>query len=343
MAAAPPNILVSMLVNIGDVIMMTSVLDLIGRNYPGGVGRLAVLARPEAVDLLAGHPAADQLIVYPYRSGSPLHGLGRLRQEIRAGRFDLFLSLDRRPRGAAAAFLAGIPRRLGPDILFEGSRPEFWTRLLLTRTVSLSPAECAGSQVEMFQLAARRALEIEGQGRITLPPLTAEAQRRAGELLAGAESPVIGLCVKTNDPRKTWPAAGYAALTARLKNELGAALYITGGPGDRPYIDELLRGGPPGLALNLAGETTLAELAALAARSDLFITPDNGTAHLAANISATPLICLLSGTGPEKIIDSMPRARFLRFPPQSGADPGLVADQADLIFETVIDLLKGQN
>lgn len=337
------NILVSMLVNVGDVIMMTSTLDLIRNQYSGGPVRLTALVRPEAVDLLANNPVVDQVIIYPYRSGSPLYGLRELRRQIKAEAFDFFLSLDRRPRGAAAAFLAGIPERVGPRILFDGSRPKCWTRFLYSRTVELSQAECAGSQVEMFQLVARRALGLEGRGRITLPPIDPDRDRRVREFLPAGSGPIIGLCVKTNDPRKTWPASGYAALMARLKSELGAFLYVTGGPADQPYIEDLLSRGPQGLALNLAGQTDLPELAALAARSDLFISPDNATAHLIANSVPIPLICLLVGTEPEKILDSMPRAHFLRFPPSAGAGSGPLGQQIDMLFEAAREYLKGRN
>lgn len=337
-----PNILVSMLVNAGDVIMMTSALELIRRRYPPGQARVGCLVRPEAAELMAANPVVDQVIVYPYRSGSPLKGLGELRRTVKAGSFDFFLSLDRRPRGAAVALLAGIPERVGPKILFDGSRPEFWTRLLFTRTVPLSPAECAGSQVEMFQLATRRALGIEGRGRVTLPPVDPERDRRARELLPAGSGPVIGLCVKTNDPRKTWPPRNYTALMARFKDDLKAFLYITGGPSDRAYIEDLLDGSRPDLALNLAGRTSLADVAALAARSDLFLSPDNATAHLVANSGSTPLICLLAGTEPEKIIDSMPRAIFLRFPPNINEAPASAPDQVELVFEAARELLRGQ-
>lgn len=337
------NILISMLVNAGDVIMMTSALNLIRRHFSAGPVRMTAMVRPEAVGLLRNNPVVDQVIVYPYRSGSPLYGLWELRRQIKDEAFDFFLSLDRRPRGAAAACLAGIPERVGPRILFDGSRPKYWTRLLYTRTVELSPKECAGSQVEMFQLVARRALRIEGRGQITLPPIDPDRDRRVREFLPAGSGPVIGLCVKTNDPRKTWPASGYAALMARLKADLGAFLYVTGGPADQPYIEDLLSLGPQGLALNLAGRTDLPEVAALAARSDLFISPDNATAHLIANSVSSPLICLLVGTEPEKIIDSMPRARFLRFPPPADAESGPGLDQVELVYETARALLKGQD
>lgn len=334
------SILVSVLVNVGDVVMMTSALDLLRRRFPET--RLAVLARPEAAEILAGNPVVDELIIYPYRSGSFFSGLGPVLRQLRAGRHDVFLSLDRRPRGAILAILSGISGRLGPDRLFAGSRPRFWTRPLLTRTVRMSPEECAGSLVEMFQLVVRRLFHINDRGRITLPPVEPETAAKVAGWLAGAEGrPIVGLCVKTNDPGKTWPASGFAALLARLKTELNPFIYITGAPGDGPYVNDLLASFDSGGILNLAGQTGLMDLVGLAARSDLFITLDNGTAHLAAHSGLSRLICLLVTTTPDILRDSLSPARFFTVSGQ-GAEPDQLRREAEQIFQMAAGWLKGE-
>lgn len=334
------SILVSVLVNVGDVVMMTSALDLIRRRFPET--RLAVLARPEAAEILTGNPVVDKLIVYPYRSGSFFSGLGPVLRQLRAGRHDVFLSLDRRPRGALLAILAGVSGRLGPDRLFAGSRPRSWTRMLFTRTVRMSPEECSGSLVEMFQLVVRRLFHINDRGRITLPPVGPEtAAKVAGWLDQAGGRPVIGLCVKTNDPGKTWPAAGFAALLARLKAELNPFIYVTGAPGDAPYVRDLLASFDSGGVLNLAGQTRLMDLVGLAARSDLFISLDNGTAHLAANSGLPRLICLLVATTPDILRDSLSQAHFITVSGQ-GAEPDQLRREAGQIFQAAAGWLKGE-
>lgn len=329
------SILASMLVNMGDVVMMTAALDLIRQGFPGI--RIGALVRPEAAELLAGNPAADEVVIYPYKSGSPIYGLGGLVRRIKDGRYDCFLSLDRRPRGAGAAFLAGLKPRIGPELLFEGSRPEFWTRLLFTRTVPMKPEDCVGSQVEMFQLAPRRAFGLEGRGRISLPPPSAEETEKIAALFEKS-GPVIGLGVKTNDPAKTWPRAGFAALIRRLRSELGAPIYVIGAPADRPYVESLLELAGADGVLNLAGKTSLKDLSALAARSDLALLLDNGAAHLMANSGLKRLICLLAGTTPEKIRDSLSQASFIQV--SASDDPALIAKEADLVFQAISDSLS---
>lgn len=313
------NILVSMLVNIGDVIMMTSVLDLIKRERPGT--RLTALARPEAAELLRGNPCLDGAIIYPYRSGSFFHGLGGLLKELRRGGFDGFLSLDRRPRGAVAAALAGLGERLGPDLLFAGSKPEFWTRFLFTKEARLTPAECRGNLVEMFHLVARRAMGLTGTGRITLPPVAPERRAWAARLFAPARGPVAGLCVRTNDPGKMWPADRFAALMRRLRERYNAFMYVTGGPGDREYVEALLAQAAPATALNLAGQTSLMDITALAGQADLGVTLDNGAAHLMAASGLKKLVCLMVATEPAILAGSLTGAKLVKFPPRQGPWP----------------------
>lgn len=338
------NILASLLVNPGDVIMMTSALELMRRKLPRDT-RLGALLRPGTAEILEGSAVVDEVIIYPYRSGSLFYGLGDLRKKIKRGNYNFFLSLDRRPRGALAAFITGIKKRVGPNVLYEGSREELWTRLLFTETIELSREECSGSQVEMFQLIARRAFDIQGQGRISLPSPSPARLQKVGTLLAFSQTsgPLIGLCVKTNDPSKTWPAEGFSILIEKLHRELHASIYITGSKDDADYVAGVLQMTPSTPALNLAGKTELMDLQALALKSDLFIGPDNATTHLIANSGLKKMICLLLGTSKGKIFDSMPEAVFIRLSGSrvegTGDGKEQTAGEAELVFKAAKDIL----
>lgn len=331
------NILVSLLVNIGDVVMMTAALDLIKKKRPQS--RLTALVRPEAALILAGNPVVDEILIYPYRSGSPLFGLAALRRRIMKNKYDMFLSLDRRPRGAAAAFLAGVTPRIGPDILYEGSKPKFWTKFLFNRTISLRPTEVSGSQVKMFQLVVRRALNLEGRGEITLPPVTPERASKAADLLGGYRRPLVGFCVKTNNSDKTWPAEGFALIMRKLSAEFGASMFVVGAPGDREYVGRLIEMAKPATALNLAGLTDFLDIPALMDHVDLAVTLDNGAGHLIAASGLKKLVCLLVGTTVDKIIDSMPQAEF-KLLSSSSSDSSGVRAEADEVFMTISLILK---
>ena len=95
---------------------------------------------------------------------------------------------------------------------------------------------------------------------------------------------------------KLWEERNFADLADRLVSGKKAVIIFTGSPDDRPVNDRILSQMHEH-AHNWAGETTLKELAALAAASDLFITTDTGPMHLAAAAGAR-VLALFGPTAP---------------------------------------------
>lgn len=110
---------------------------------------------------------------------------------------------------------------------------------------------------------------------------------------------------------RTWPSDRFAQLVRWLVENVGAEVVLTGSANDRPLNQIIAReAGVP--CLNLAGELSLLELAALIHQLDLYVTIDSGPAHMAAALG-TPLLTLwgpgifeqtrpLAGKGPVQII-----------------------------------------
>jgi ADP-heptose:LPS heptosyltransferase len=81
-------------------------------------------------------------------------------------------------------------------------------------------------------------------------------------------------------PARRWAPARFAAVADVLAARHGAAVVLTGGPGEVDLTAAVAaRMWAP--ALNLAGRTTLGALGALIAALDLYVTNDSGPAHLA--------------------------------------------------------------
>ncbi len=99
-------------------------------------------------------------------------------------------------------------------------------------------------------------------------------------------SPRIVLNVGARWETKRWPPEHFAAIGRRAVQEFGAGLIAVGSAGDRPLVDQLVRALGPVPILDLCGRTSLLELAALAAESDLVISNDTGPLHLAAAAGA---------------------------------------------------------
>lgn len=98
---------------------------------------------------------------------------------------------------------------------------------------------------------------------------------------------------------KRWTINGWIE-TAHYLQQLGLKVVLSGGPGtdELAYVNSIY----PHLsasALNLAGKTSVAELAAIISRAKLYIGPDTGITHLAA-ATGIPVIALYGPTNPVK-------------------------------------------
>jgi lipopolysaccharide heptosyltransferase II len=111
----------------------------------------------------------------------------------------------------------------------------------------------------------------------------------------GARQPSVVLHPGARWASKLWPAASWARLAAGLQAR-GFQVALTGSRSDQPLVTEITAK-TPAPVLNLAGRTSLAELAAILRRARLAVTTDTGTMHLAAAL-ATPVVALFGPTAP---------------------------------------------
>ena len=132
----------------------------------------------------------------------------------------------------------------------------------------------------------------------------------------------------------------------------GAQIILTGAPEDLPLIEKVMSGMREH-PINLAGKTSLAQLAALLQRADLLISGDSGPMHIAAAVG-TLLIAIHGPTDPAMSGPVSPKATVLRSPiwcspcynAQSTADCRFYTTQCmknvtpTLVFETVLGKLN---
>src|SRR5207237_9042548 len=94
---------------------------------------------------------------------------------------------------------------------------------------------------------------------------------RVALFAGGGSNPGVELTVKR------WPLERYRELARRLVHDLGAEIILIGGPGDVALNEQLLEGldAPMGAITNLAGKTSIGQLAAQLERCSLFIGNDS--------------------------------------------------------------------
>jgi ADP-heptose:LPS heptosyltransferase len=106
--------------------------------------------------------------------------------------------------------------------------------------------------------------------------------------------PLIALAPGSKMPAKRWFLPRYVEICRRIvEQHAQLGLVVLGGAEDRVAGDAIVEAVGAARALNLAGETTIIESAAVLARSSLYLGNDTGTMHLAATM-AVPCVAVFT-------------------------------------------------
>jgi ADP-heptose:LPS heptosyltransferase len=97
---------------------------------------------------------------------------------------------------------------------------------------------------------------------------------------------------------KAWEAGKFAAVSDHLHRRGGAAVVIVGGAGDAAEAGRIAAA-MSAPAVNLAGQTTTGELAAVLERARLLVGIDSGPTHVAAAMG-TSTVALFGPTDPRR-------------------------------------------
>jgi len=276
--------------------MTTPLLEVIGRNYPEAT--ITYVAGSWSKVIPEHHPTVNAVLdcgSVGLAGRYSIFDYMKLALQLRRRRFDLAFVLDRSPMLTLLPWLAGIPRRVGPDSLGRG--------FSLTERVPVSASPTHLQHQAEIYLDLARALKLDiGEPRMHFEPTTEETRDiyQASRLQiavfpGGGSNPGMELTAKR------WPLARYRELVHRLVDELDAQVLLIGGPEDVALNQSLLTDldAPVGSVINLAGKTSIGQLAAQLKACALFIGNDSSPMHLAAAVGI-PVIAIFGPTSPQE-------------------------------------------
>lgn len=283
------RILLVKLSSFGDVLHTLPTLEALRSAYPAAY--ITWLVEAAYAPLLAGHPALDEVWEAPrLHPGELLAGgnpsrLRSLLRRLRAQPFDLVLDVQGLLKSAIWVALARSPRKVGYDRTREGSYLALTERVppfdpeahAVLRSLNLAHYLGAPPALPRFRLNLDAGVDTSG-----LIPM--ETGRPLAMLHPGARW-----------ASKLWPAASWARLAGWLTDR-GFQVAMTGSPADEKLVAEVT-GKTRSPIFDLAGRTSLAELAAILRRARLAVTTDTGAMHLAAALG-TPVVALFGPTAP---------------------------------------------
>jgi heptosyltransferase-1 len=283
-----PRILLVKLSSFGDVLHSLPTLEALREAYPRA--RVTWLVEAAYAPLLTGHPALDDVWVAPrlrpheLLSGANPAILRQLIRQLRSSRFDLVLDLQGLLKSAVWVALAQSPRKVGYD------RTREFSYLALTERVPPFDPEAH---------AVRRYLNLAHY--LGAPPAPARfrlglaAADLSGLIPGTAGRPLAVLHPGARWPSKLWPPASWSRLAEWLARQ-GLQVAITGSAADRELAAGIAAQSQAPV-LNLAGSTSLAQLAGILRTARLAVTTDTGAMHLAAALG-TPVAAVFGPTAP---------------------------------------------
>jgi len=312
----PKRILVIRLDLIGDLVMSLTLVRALKRTYPDA--EIDLLAIPSSAKIVTSDPDITTLLTTDpniWRRPKALLqwsnwlALFALINRMHGRHYDLTVSVFGQ-WAAIFALLSGAKRRLGfgqegyYGFMTDNVTGRHWDAHDHKHEVDycLELAQAAGATVTAEDRVPH--LDVDPQSRHVVEQLLQQEG-------VSSDAIIIACHVSShNGYAKRWPVPYWATLIDRLIREEHVSVVLTGAPNDQPLIEQVLQRTQEH-PLNLAGKTSLPQLAALLQRANMMITGDSGPMHIAVAVG-TPLIAIHGPTDPALSGPVSPTATVLR-------------------------------
>jgi len=275
---------------LGDVLFSTATIRNIRRNYPDSY--IACVIPSRCYSVLKGNTHLDEIIIFDEkdRHKSVFSRLDFVKM-LKSKKFDIAFLLHRSLTRALICRLAGIPQRIGYYTKKRG--------FLLTKKITMPKIDTIHRIDFYLNIIEKAGLKVED--RYTEFFINHEDGDAVEDFLKKnniqKDDLVAVLNPGGNWNPKRWPKEYWGELADMLAAEFKAKIILSGSQNDlnlANQIKKIMKEEP----IIACGILNLKQLAALAKRSDLFITGDTGPLHIANAVGAKRIIALFGPTSP---------------------------------------------
>jgi predicted lipopolysaccharide heptosyltransferase III len=288
------KLLLVKLAYIGDTVSLLPVVENLMEKAPRHTVDLMVNEGSE--ELLSHHPGIRKVWAYA-RSRAKRSILSSVAyhaaiiRRLRAERYDMVIDYTYGDRSSFLSFMTGAPQR----ITYRSTNT--LSRLLMTEFL---PLETRNHHIVDYQLESLRSVGIHEFDRKMTLPVPPSVQSQIDQRLAkeGLEPGRMKVVIHPGARRRLreWRAERFGEIGRRIRESYGAAIILTGGPGDEASVEKAERA--MGFTADFKStELSLLQVAALLKRSVLFIGNDSGPGHIAAAVHC-PTLTLFGSTYP---------------------------------------------
>ncbi len=267
---------------LGDVVQVLPVLGMLRQRFP--TATISWVVRRSLSDILTGHPDLTEIIPF-HRRGSWGDSF-RLLRLLKQRRFDLVFDLQGLLRSAVMTLATGARVRIGLEAAREGAGLAY--NCILPDTGHRTPAH-----QRYWRVAETLGMAVHP--RMSMIPTTAAESAWLADRLRNVPRPILAIHPGAGWKTKCWPAEKFAEIARRFPG----SVMVVGAPSERHLAARVVQtaGVRHNLVLNMAGETTLKQLAVILESADVLVSNDSGPMHVAA-AQGTPVVGVFTCTSP---------------------------------------------
>ena len=316
--AKPRRILLVRTDRIGELLLTTPAFASVRESFPGA--KITLIVKPSSSAVVEGNPSVDSIVKLD--PGPDLDSLAKRFRFIRflaLSGFDMAIIFNPSKFFNVAAFLAGIPARVGYDRKLG---------FLLTDAIEDKKYLCEKHEVE-YNLDLAKAAGAGVLSEKLYFPLGEKDERAAAEILAQngfAGGGFVAIHPGTSNPEKSWPAESFARLCDKIIEGLGLKVVLVGGKEECAVAGEVkakMRNAIP----DLTGKLALKEFGALLKRSLLLVSCDSGPVHIASAVGI-PVVALFG--------EGRPGGSSKRWGPYGGGRSPAEAGQGPIAMGNIV-------
>jgi heptosyltransferase I len=291
------NILIVKLSAIGDVIHTLPSLSALRELYPRA--HITWVVEEAAADLIKHHPCLNEVLVsgrkrwsQDLRAGQFRRSLSEIRtfiKSLRQRHYDLVIDFHGLLKSSIIVMLSGGKRKLGYDS---------WQELSGCFLNEKIPEDMNKHAVDRYLDFPRYLGAKTGHIQFVLPS-DPKAEEKADVLLRNnhlEDKHFIAMNPVALWETKLWNNHKFAHLADLIRQNLQIKIAFTGS--DKEQIEKITSSMTTE-GINLAGQTSLRDLACIYKKARMVISTDSGPMHLAAAVG-TPVVALFGPTDPAR-------------------------------------------
>ncbi len=308
------KIIVARTDRIGDLVLSLPVFATLKRRYPSA--ELIALVSGYAADVASSFHAVDRVLTTD--AGASVRSL---RNKLKQQNADAILMLFPRFEISTAAFLAGIPVRVGTAYR--------WYSFLHNRKVREHRKDSRKSEAE-YNLSLTRAIGCDEFIFDSRLDLDSTALASVKEFIRNNDlNRFVVVHPGSGGSAYEWGEKNFRDLARSVVRDLGMKVLVTGTAAESELC-ERTRGGIE-QCINTAGRFTLLEFISLLSEAEVFISNSTGPLHLAASVG-TPVIGIYPNSPPMTPVRWAPLTdRKYILTPSDGSDNLSLVEVSDVV------------